>query len=129
MFHSFTSTLTMQAAKGPAGRRVASGWKLRTGLESTFPVDRCSKHQGHVAYSAPEAELVSLTEVLREVGLPCRTLVEATALNNGLPETSLPIGILLEATTVEFPVIENKVPMTIFEDNRATSVIAEKGRS
>ncbi len=28
-----------------------------------------------------------------------------------------------------FPVIENKVPMTIFEDNSATIVIAEKGRS
>ncbi len=42
-------------------RRSTSGiWlELRTGPESTFPIDWSSKRQGHVAYRTPEAELVS----------------------------------------------------------------------
>ena len=112
-------------------RRSTSGiWlELRSGVDSTLPVEWSSKRQGNVAYSTPEAELVALTEALREVGLPCRTLVEATALNKGLREMSLPIGILLEAATGTFLDISNQVPMTILEDNSATIVIAEKGRS
>ena len=71
-------------------RRSTSGiWlELRSGGDSTFPIEWSSQRQGNVAYSTPEAELVALTEALREVGLPCRTLVEATALNKGLWETS-----------------------------------------
>ena len=42
---------------------------------------------------------------------------------------SLPLGTLIEATTGNFPAINNQVPMSILEDNSATIVIAEKGRS
>ena len=111
--------------------RSTSGiWlEISTGSESTFPIDWSSKRQGSVAFSTPEAEIVSLESALKDFGIPARSLMQVAAINKGLREGALPLSMLTETVTGVTPPINHKVPMTIFEDNTATIVIASKGRS
>jgi hypothetical protein len=114
-------------------QRSTSGiWlEVRTGPSSTFPVDWSSKRQGLVSFSTPEAELVSLDLALKAHGLPCRNLMQATALNKGVRESAMPLGILIESVRVSSKTVplNNMIHLVVQEDNTAAIVIATKGRS
>jgi hypothetical protein len=111
-------------------RSTSGVWlEIRTGIDSSFPVDWSSKRQGQVAFSTPEAELVSLDHALRTSGLPVKDLASAMALNKGVRESALPIGILIESVKKKTVPICNQIPLVVHEDNTAAIVIATKGKS
>jgi hypothetical protein len=101
----------------------------RSGANSLFPLDWVSKRQGQVAFSTPEAELVSLDLAIRSLGIPVGTLTRVAALNKGLRECALPVGSLIEAVVKTTVPIYNLTPTVYHEDNTATITIVEKGRS
>ena len=75
--------------------------------------------------------MVSLDLALKSHGLPCRDLMQVTALNKGVRESAMPLGILIESVQVSTSsvTLNNMIHLVVQEDNTAAIVIATKGRS
>ena len=83
-------------------KSTGGGFLCIRGKNTFYPVNFQSKKHGCVSYSTPEAEVVSLNNALRLIGLPAMDLFEV--MSGSSPK------------------------MAVFEDNQATAKMVRSGK-